>query len=166
MQKDTKTIKIGQMNSLLGPKQLFYIHNGGHLWQSAPSLILNWLHNREKLCQLPLNIQKDTKIIQIDQLNSMLGRKPNFTWKTASILNSGCHIGILNGYFTVIHEFSSLYTIQYTKVIQFCDLTDFTCRMVRSHLDITRINLYCLAIRLSQPKYHLNTKRLFTIMWT
>ena len=43
MQKDTKTIKIGQMNSLLGPKHLFYMHNGGHPRQWSPSLILNWL---------------------------------------------------------------------------------------------------------------------------
>jgi len=31
MQKDTKTIQIGQLNSLLGPTPFFYMYNGGHL---------------------------------------------------------------------------------------------------------------------------------------
>jgi len=42
------------------------------------SWIFKWLQNREKLCQLLLNIQKDHKIIQISQLNSLLGPKTEF----------------------------------------------------------------------------------------
>ena len=60
-----------------------------------------------------LNIQKDTMIIQIGQLNSLLGPKPNFTWRMAAILKSGRHIVIINGYLTVRQEMQTV-----TKVIQ------------------------------------------------
>ena len=85
-----------------------YMHNGGHLKQWAPSWIFKWLHNREKWCQLPSNIQRDTRSFQSANWTHCRDENPNFTRRTAVILKIGRYIWILNGYITVRHDSGSL----------------------------------------------------------
>ena len=69
-----------------GTKTVVYMHNGGHLSKLTPSWIFKRLQNYEKGCQLPLNIQTDTKISQIGQLISLLGQNPILCMKNGGRL--------------------------------------------------------------------------------
>ena len=78
-----------------GTKTVVYMHNGGHLSKLTSSWIFKRLQNHEKGCQLPLNIQTDTKISQIGQLISLLGQNPILCMKNGGRLEKWAPYWIL-----------------------------------------------------------------------